>query len=332
MKSVLCRIPCPWDATALYRSTGPFNHLRTIANIQFKTSENYNWVVIGSHDCIFMQRPFTDQDLQLAHLTKRCNKPLILDYDDDLFSVPEHNPAFKFYGSEKIHKNIRMMVAMADQVMVSTELLGEKLNTFRENKAECVVVPNALPHHMLDMKQEKVPRDKVITWRGSNTHEFDLATVHESISHVVNKFPDWKWVFLGEPDYRTLSLVPKNMRTVVPSQDPIDFLNIFKSAKSTVHIVPLEHTQFNLAKSNIAWIEATYAGAATIAPKFGEWLLPGIINYDSPDSFTHQLTSVLEDPKKAEEPLSISLGSIPLVGTTNKLRKAVFQSVMGDQW
>jgi len=182
----------------------------------FKESANYNWVVIGSHDCVFLQRPFTEQDLQLAHLTKRCNKPLVIDFDDDLFSVPEHSPAHKFYESHRVHQQIKQIIGLADQVIVSTEALAKKYNEYR-TKDPCVVIPNALPDHMVPFTDEYTQRSKVISWRGSNTHNYDLRLMHPLIRFIAKEYTDWKFVFFGEPDWDTLNLIPREQRQVVPT-------------------------------------------------------------------------------------------------------------------
>jgi hypothetical protein len=49
-----------------------------------------------------------------------------------------------------------------------------------------------------------------------------------------------------------------------------------------IFIYTLENTKFNQGKSNISWIEATYVGAAVIAPDFlPEFVKPGISNFNS---------------------------------------------------
>jgi glycosyltransferase involved in cell wall biosynthesis len=328
MISVLCRIPVAWDATALYRSTGPFNHIRTVADFTFKESQNYNWVVIGSHDCVFMQRPFTEQDLQLAHLTKRCNKPLVIDYDDDLLSVPEHNPAHKFYSSQRVHQQIKQIIGMADQVIVSTEALAKKYNEFRQADP-CVVIPNAFPDHMVPFVDSNIKRQNVITWRGSNTHNLDLRTMHPVIKIVVKEYPNWKFVFFGDPDWDTLNLIPKDQRHVVATQDPIDYLDSLKKVGSTVHMVPLEDNEFNRSKSNIAWIEATFAGAATIAPNWLEWQKTGVLNYSSNEEMAKQLVSILDKPESAQAHVFASRDEVPLTRKLAKDRIDVFIRAIG---
>lgn len=327
-RKILCRIPCAWDATALYRSTGPFNDLRTKADYSFKEAHTYNWVVIGSHDAVFLQRPFTEQDLQLAHLTKRCNKPLVIDFDDDLFSVPEHNPAFKFYASEKTHEIMRRVVALADQVIVSTQELAKVYNQFRGTKDACVIIPNAFPDHMRAFDKTVSPREKIISWRGSNTHAMDLRTIHPAIVHVTKNYPDWKWAFIGDADFDTLNLVPREQRIQIPTQDPLDYLETFKTLKPTVHIIPLLDNQFNRAKSNIAWIEATFAGAATIAPNWPEWQKQGVLTYSNLEEFVAKLVGIIQKPESAQSHVFASYDDTPLISELWQARLDVFEKAI----
>jgi len=59
--------------------------------------------------------------------------------------------------------------------------------------------------------------------------------------------------------------------------------------------VPLENTQFNQAKSNIAWIEATVlCGAVAIAPiDLPEFDKPCVLRYKGPRGFDTVLNAVI---------------------------------------
>ena len=59
--------------------------------------------------------------------------------------------------------------------------------------------------------------------------------------------------------------------------------------------VPLIEDGMNRCKSNIAWIEATAAGAVTIAPDWVEWQKPGVLNYNGLDEFKSMLMRPLDD-------------------------------------
>jgi hypothetical protein len=61
-----------------------------------------------------------------------------------------------------------------------------------------------------------------------------------------------------------------------------------------VHIVPLRDNAFNRCRSNLAWIEATCAGAVVIAPDWEEWRRPGIMNYTDAEGFRRTLRGVME--------------------------------------
>jgi hypothetical protein len=130
-----------------------------------------------------------------------------------------------------------------------------------------------------------------VTWRGSATHDKDLALVTEQIAKVIERNLSWTYQFVGEPFWWTMErldqvpgLKPKSITHVEPL-DPIVYFEFLQKVKPALFIVPLEDIAFNRAKSNIAWIEATYAGAVAIAPDWPEWRKPGVINYNTPEEF-----------------------------------------------
>jgi hypothetical protein len=59
-------------------------------------------------------------------------------------------------------------------------------------------------------------------------------------------------------------------------------------------IVPLANHMFNQCKSNIAWFEATYAGAACVAPGYmPEFNKPGVLTYNSIDEFKDIMRKIM---------------------------------------
>jgi hypothetical protein len=74
----------------------------------------------------------------------------------------------------------------------------------------------------------------------------------------------------------------------------VDTIKYFKWLANTaprIMMVPLADTAFNRCKSNIAWLEATGAGAAVLAPAWPEW--GSCYWYQGPDDFASVLESML---------------------------------------
>lgn len=326
MINVLVRIPTPYSAVSFYRSTGPFQHLRSIMNITFSEPLSYNWTSLGYADVVFLERPHTDNDLALVKLAKNLKRPVIVDYDDDLFSVPDWNPSFSQYGL-KAKENIKEILSLADAVTVTTEKLADVLNSYRGLRKPCDIIPNAFPNHLITFKTpQKPPRQKIITWRGSSTHLKDLRIAYDGLRTFFERNPDWRIVFMGEPPYEAIERIGK-YGSVIHSLEPIQYLNTLYSLAPAIHIVPLVDNEFNRSKSNIAYLEATFAGAAVLAPDWMEWQQPGCWNYPgSHDGFKSMLLAIGGDyyhsPGTANDHVAYNL----TLDQVNLKRKALFES------
>jgi hypothetical protein len=57
--------------------------------------------------------------------------------------------------------------------------------------------------------------------------------------------------------------------------------------------VNLYYNQFNLCKSHIAWLEATFAGAVTIAPNWPEFNRLGVVRYNDEAEFETSVNYVM---------------------------------------
>ena len=80
--------------------------------------------------------------------------------------------------------------------------------------------------------------------------------------------------------------------------DKAQYFNYLSKINGKISIVHLSHRpeeiDFNKSKSNIAWIESTYAGLAVLAPDWPEWRRPGIVNYTDKEDFRQKLTSMMK--------------------------------------
>lgn len=291
----MMNIPNQDDATSYYRAIGPFGRLkRELSDLHIiPFVPEWKWSTLSLCDIAFLQRPFLPQHLTMAQIAKNCGVPVWADYDDDLFSVPQDNPVFQTYGSEVIRKAVAEVTALADVVTVSTETLAAKLKPLNKN---IHVIPNALDEHLPVFKREREPTpvQKLVFWRGTNTHQKDLMTVAPELIDTARAFPDVTFKFLGyNPWFITEQMGPKQA-VVAPAIDIMEYLNFLKAVQPPLTIVPLHNSEFNRAKSNIAWLETTMAGSAVIAPNLPEFRQPGVITYDTSALFGAHLTAALK--------------------------------------
>ena len=289
---VMC--PNSTDATSLYRAIGPLGELQSAdKHLRIELMQKCDWSTLKLVDAVFMQRPFTNAHLRIAQMIKANNKPLWVDFDDDLFAVPQGNPCFETFSKPEIQKNIATVIAMADVLTVSTDALMQKFSTLNDNIS---VIPNAIDMALIGENIEpEIHRQPLIMWRGSKTHRKDLNTIAESCIHLAKKMPYATWVFVGDVPW-FVDYMPDKQVICADALDPVEYFEFLKKTKPAVFIVPLEDSDFNRSKSNCAWLEASWSGAATIAPALPEFIQPGISNYHDTNEFSSHVQFLIDNP------------------------------------
>lgn len=264
------------DSIDNYRASVPLFELGKSQGWEVDVAaKNYAYSkIFRKYDAFYIQRP-KNADLEIAILAKKYGLKLVVDYDDDLFNIPIHNPAYLGMHNEE-KDAMRDVISIADLVTVSTDALKEEIKsqTMHENVE---VVPNAINDSIFGISTQQ-NFNKVVIWRGSNTHAKDLYSVKDGLNKIIKERQDWKFVFM----YYYPFFVEK-MDNVIYTDWVYPFYNYMGQLKASfpgIIIHPLENNKFNNSKSNIAWIEATHAGAACVAPDLPEWKKPGVENYE----------------------------------------------------
>ena len=288
--------PNPQDGTSFYRGAGVFSALRKqyrdTIDLQLVYPNEIHWASQMDVDCAFFQRPSTDLHVTAAQITKTCGIPLWLDYDDDLLNVTNDNPTAAYYGKEKNRDNLKRLLAMADVVTVSTESIKQ---SFAEFCKTTVVIPNAWNDTLMPFMVGSAPRTNRCVWRGSGTHIRDVMDVAPQIIEASKQSPDdWKFSFMGWDPWFVSSRC-KNSE-YIPKAEVIHYLHQLRQLSGKILYVPLADTRFNRSKSNIAALEATYAGMKVIAPELPEWRLPGVTNYTTAEDFGEKLVGLVASP------------------------------------
>lgn len=333
MIALAVNIPQFADVTSFYRAMGPLGLLRRQIDLNIVSMQSWNWATIKSCDAVFMQRPYTDDHVSIMEIVKDRGVPLWIDYDDLLTAVPTDNPAFYTYMTEKVQKNIIDLVRAADVLTVSTEYLKTALSNLNKN---IVVVNNAFDQPDLGRKrpEKMLTRDKAIVWRGSRSHERDVFTYTQSIIQMSRdpKFKDWYWHFIGDTMWFASDNMVHDHTYITKPMELFKYHGHIMDIKPSALMVPLHESHFNLSKSNIAWIEASFAGAVTIAPEWSEWEKPGVLTYESELEFRAHIESVMRGEIDIEAHVKESWDHIQEhyeLSKVNKLRADVLGSLLG---
>lgn len=314
-------------AVGWYRGHGVIGHLP----IEWKNPDNQNWVEMMDTSIQLLIRPWNQRFASLMYISEINGVPVWSDFDDDYLAIPEHNRAYPILKKhepnfEQITKEI---IKTSKVVTVTTEYLKNKFSEFNPNT---IIVPNAFNDYRFKLPEVPSENQKIL-WRGTDSHKMDLVHFNEPIKKVNHHSKDWEWYFNGN----NLWWFTLGMKNTYEAEE-VDihiYFNALREIQPSIVMVPLTDETFNHAKSNIAWIEATYAGATCLAPNFPEWRRDGVCNYNDEKDFRDKLEKLMNDvsyrrkfwydsKKYIEENL--------LLSNVNKMRMNIINNFGRNQW
>jgi len=273
------------NASAFYRMGGVLECLYSndinVTNLHTITN-NYGWSMFLGYDTFIFQRPSHEPHIALIKLAKDMGLRVILDYDDDLLNVPFHNNASITLSEQK--KNIKKAIHLADEVWVTTPSIKHIYKPFNKN---IHIIPNAHNDYIFKVEDKKpFNRDtKIMAYRGGGSHDADVYQNINDIVSMINDNQDWKFRFQGSRFKHIEERAMNNMEYT----DPVTLMQFYKEyheLNANIAFFPLLTNVFNIGKSNIALLEATYAGSAfmgnTELPEFKHDFVVDISNGVNP--------------------------------------------------
>ena len=300
---VLEVIPDVADGTSWYRGRLPNSLIekQTDGDITFipvNHSVELRWSELVKCNMVFMQRPTTDQAVNTMINARRLGVPVWIDYDDLLVALPDdniHKGAF-----DSAYKNIVLLLDNATVVSCSTNFLKDELSKVGGQSYR--VIPNAW-YDKLGYARAHSPKGGIF-WRGSNHHQKDLYECKDVFRELTQK--GVKINMIGhKPWFYDFDVKLYEYGTLLEY-----FTRISSGQFGKICVVPLADNPFNRSKSNNGWMEASYAGAMTIAPDFDEWHRPGVLNYKSE---SHLLGLILEMLANTEKTMVLWKDSVEYI-------------------
>lgn len=233
------------------------------------------------YDVIIGQRIYMNEEgmAPVENWVQMCNDPgmmTVYEVDDDLFNVPEGNPAFDVFADEGVQNNIAYCAARADLVTVSTEPLRDVMLKYNPNVD---VIPNFIDESML--KVERI-RNKwpIIGWGGSATHGLDFDVLGDAIGEAMLLQPQsLAFIMGGERSYS--AGVPSGRLKRIPwVRDPA---KVWKWTREfDIGLAPLANNAFNESKSRVKVLEYAALGIPVIAsdvPAYREFVDHGVTGF-----------------------------------------------------
>jgi hypothetical protein len=313
--------PNPGDATSFYRAFGVWPYLCREHGIRIVSGAYWGWEHLTQCDALVLQRPFMREHGNIVKSAYDMKIPVWVDYDDNLFDVPLSNPTYPLYANHEAQAIMRAIIGMANVVSVSTEPLAKMIRN-------ATVIPNAINDYIWSPPDQSKPANKVVSWRGSSSHFEDMEPFVGAMKSVSDDYPDWVFHFIGHPHWGINQLQPERRFHHLYDTNLMAYMNKLKSILPAVHVVTLVDNGFNRAKSNVAWEESTYAGAAVVAPDFEEWRRPGVATYTDTSTFETALRNAIVNESDRARCVSESLAYIDTnlrLSQVNKMRLEVLR-------
>ena len=288
MIRILVISPAPDDGTSFYRCWGPFNRLSKDYPGEVEIIEgqhmNITWQTLTKVDIVFMQRPYSNDHKRIADICEWHRVPLIVDYDDNLFAVGDHNRSYMLYSNKHIQGNIRRICERAQQVWVTTENMRKVYGEF----SNAVVYENAIDTELFTAMPH-LNRTKAIVYRGGDSHYNDLKAYEKQIKDLIKDLPDYEFHFFGYcPDFIRNKVSGKRLKHH-KFTSPWLYMKFLAELRPKVVMVPLKDTEFNKSKSDVSWLEATMAGAISVVPDFIDSFKGKGLPYSNPKHFYDQI-------------------------------------------
>lgn len=313
----------PHGGCSYYRSLGPFSKIKDGVDVQY--INKIGWHTIADADIVFFSRPQSYEYLEAIQITKNFGVPVWVDWDDLPHACPDYNPNYDFYSQKSTRDVIEKCIAAADIVTVSTNEIKKVFSKFNRNIQLIVNAHNDYNYRL----QSIVKTNPFINWRGSPTHEDDLVSCQKEILDIADKYKQWYFSFIGDGT----RFITKHIKDVYkkPELEITSYFFTLKTIAPKIHIIPLLDNLFNRAKSNCAWLEATWAGAAVIAPDFPEFNVPGVTRYKTPAEFGEKLEYLMNNEDHRQQQYELSLEHIRenyLLSQINKKRYEIIHNMV----
>lgn len=293
-----CFIPVLNDATSFYRAVNPLSELASrYPGIMWNNQGQWTDAVARAHDAVFLQRPFLNEQRGAMQLCLESGIKVWIDYDDLVTEVPTSNPTYFTYMTKENQDNIEWCIKNASVVTVSTNMLATKYSKWNKN---IKVIPNAMDMRLQSVKERGTPkpRNKIVAWRGTPTHHKDILRFARAIMLVsrdeIGEGREWMWHFLGDTAWIVTDSMPHTRTFFSRMMGPLEYHRHIQALQPSLFQVPLDDIHFNRCKSNIAWMEASFAGAAALCPAWDEWKVPGAVNYETEEQFADALYAVFK--------------------------------------
>lgn len=249
------------------RVVGPISHtdIEILMGPELKQNIYNN---IDEVDLILIQRMFPadfETIKEIINISRALKKPLVYDFDDNLFVLPENHPDRQTFGISRALMPMLYAAFNADLITVSNDYLKNSLLDLNEN---IKVLPNYLDDSIWSFappKEQNNGKSILIGYMGGDSHKPDLDSITQVLLEIKDKYlENVKFNFYGIKPPDAILSFPDTNWTPIRTYQYSEFAQDFQKFEVDLLIAPLVDNEFNRCKSSIKFLEYSTLGVPGI--------------------------------------------------------------------
>jgi len=295
-------------AVAEIRIISPLNYLKINGYIEYEVvslSEEKTNPINYVPDIVILQRINNLVYYDFIKLLKSKGSKIVFELDDNLLELPEKNPAYDLYADANLRRSFLEFIWLADHLIVSTENLKEYYSEYCKS---ITVVPNQIDEEIFyNKKVKKTDKNNIrIGFAGTTTHREDFYQVEPALKELQLKYNDKiKLVFINMiPD---LFVTDRSVEFIQGTGSLKKFAPKLIEANFDIGLAPLTFNKFNMAKSDIKFLEYGISGISGIYSNFGPYKRTIennetglLVNQENSEGWFSKLSYLIDNPSEID--------------------------------
>ena len=267
------------SACTFYRCAEPARVLKRLGH-ETRCDRRVGLATAAMSDVVVIQRPTESTTTHLIEkmrtLPESARPRIVVELDDDLFAIPEHNPAHEMMADPARRGRLAWAIALADRVTVTGEHLAQQTRLVHgayEWAGDIRVVPNYVPERFVVAQVPEAGRAPTITWAGSDTHRRDFDEVAVPLRKLLRERNDFQVRIVGAPYAARLTSATGFHGVFRVSQVPWveGVARYIPTLAGHIGLAPLADDLFNRSKSDLRLKELAARGMVVVASNVGPY-------------------------------------------------------------
>tara|TARA_R110002020_G_scaffold288759_1_gene504235 strand:+ start:754 stop:1977 length:1224 start_codon:yes stop_codon:yes gene_type:complete len=269
--------------------------------------------------CVKVQRQASAPQKEFIKFLKQVQQEhgfkIIYEVDDVVFRecIPDYNK-FKFaFDTDEVRQNCIDIINMVDEVTVTCDFM-RRLYQEKTDQEKITVIPNFVPNswmgqlfepRKIERAFEANKRKPRILYTGSGAHydvdnktggKDDMYEVRDFIRKTVDKY---QWLFVGAFPPQLQDLVQQRKIEFYPWQPLLRYPYFIANLDAQLMVAPLQVNDFNKAKSDIKFIEASILGIPCLCQDMETYhTAPSYLRFNTVEEFEDKIEKILHYKKK----------------------------------